>query len=198
MNRGFLRCTIFLAVLIVFVCCSGACADFSSEMHVTEWTWEESKSAVFEGSVFFNGYDHDKMVMKLSFTATPEATDSGRIVFQTINGKKLTLRKESDTYVFTPGDQTEFHFIGNWRTPESVFFDKVVVTLRVYSEDEATLLSEHRMEGRRENDEQYDPDDGKIRITADLPGITRIIGIASAAIWTAAIARAFWNRKKKR
>ncbi len=198
MNRGFLRCAVCLAVLFIFICCSGAVAEFMSEMHITEWTWEESKSAVFEGSVSFDSYDQEKMVLKLSFTATPEATDSGRIVFQTVNGKKLTLRKESDTYVFTPGDQKEFHFIGNWRTPESVFFDKVVVTLRVYSEDEATLLSEHRMEVRRENDEQYDPDDGKIRVTADLPGLTRIIGIAAAVIWVAALARVFLNKKKKR
>jgi len=198
MNRGFLRCTICFTVFFLCIFCSYARAEFTSEMHVTDWTWEESKSAVFEGSVTFDRYEQDKMIMKLSFTATPEATDSGRIVFQTVNGKKLTLRKESDTYVFSPGEQTEFRFIGNWRTPESVFFDKVVVMLRVYSEDETTLLSEHRMEVRRESDEQYDPNDGKIRITADFPGMTRIILVAAAAVWTAALVRIFISRKIKR
>ena len=198
MNRGFLRCIIFLVVAVLCVFISCAAAEFTSEMHVTEWTWEESKSAVFEGSVIFSGYEEEKMILKLSFTALPEATDSGKIVFQTVNGKKLTLRKESDTYVFTPGDQTEFRFIGNWRTPETVFFDKATVTLSVYSSDESTLLTEYKMEVRRENDEQYDPNDGKIRITADLQGWTLRIMIAASAVWVFALARVLVNRKRKR
>ncbi len=198
MRRLFSRCILLLSILMVYLCSDYAGAEIKSEMHATDWTWEDSKSAVFEGSVLLDGYEQEKVILKLFLEAFPEATDNGKVVFQAVNGKKLTLRKESDTYVFTVGSQPEFRFTGNWRTPESVFFDKITVTLRVYQEDESTVLSEYKLEVNRENDDNYDPEDGRIRITADIPKITRILLIAASIVWGLAIIRTILNRKGTR
>ena len=93
MNRGFLRCTNFLAVLIVFVCCSGACADFSSEMHVTEWTWEESK--IWPGADTYNGTFDSSFELTLSF----EPGDRPDIVIKGFNRYDAYTKSNQITFI---------------------------------------------------------------------------------------------------
>ncbi len=197
MKRGFIRC---LSVLVLICLCTGssfALAGMDTDLHETEWSWEPLNVAVFEGTVTFDEVQQSKLLLRLSFTTVPEGTEPGEVVFQTVNGKKLTIRKQKSEYVFEPGDLTEFTFTGNWKTPEDVYFSRVSILFQVYDENGKTLLAEEKLDVIRDASDTEDSNGGKFRITADLSSWTLWLALTALIVWTAAVVRIILNNKHK-
>ena len=197
-----LRLSCLLLAAIVFLCpaLSGA-SENDAALSELEWTWEENSIASFQGIVPLDLLPSGKLLLKLSFSTEPKSADSGEIVFQTVNGKKLTLRKQKSEYSFNHQDENELQFIGNWRTPEDVFFTRISIVFQICSEDGTSVLAEHRMNVSRTAAELLERDDGKIRLKTDLGAWILRIGIAAAVIWILAVLRILINRnaaKKRR
>ena len=192
---------LILAALL-FICPALCPAEEESVVKLTEkeWTWEGNNIASFEGKASLAGMPEGKLTLKLSFTTEPKATDPGDIVFQTVNGKKLTLKKQKAEYTFSSDGQEELDFIGNWKTPDDVFFTRVEITFRICTEDGNTVLDEQKLTVSRTTSEMLNADDGKIRIKADFSAWTVWASIAAGVIWIAAVARILLNhtvRKKE-
>ncbi len=188
-----------ILIAVFFICTESACADSKiiENLQEKEWTWEENSAATFEGTISLNGLPSDKLLLKLSFTTDPKASDPGQVVFHTVNGTKLTLRKQKPEFVFDPEGQETMRFAGNWKTPDSVFFTKVSILLQVCTEDGSTVLDEKRLTVSRSASEIAEKDDGRFRLRADFSGWTRYAAIAAGTIWILAVIRLALNRNKK-
>ena len=200
MKRFRIFLLIPLVAVLLFPALCGTERAQAIEIHEKEWTWEGNNIASFEGKASLAGMPEGKLTLKLSFTTEPKATDPGDIVFQTINGKKLTLKKQKAEYTFSSDGQEELDFIGNWKTPDDVFFTKVEITFRICTEDGNTVLDEQKLTVSRTISEMLNADDGKIRLKADFSAWTVWASIAAGVIWIAAVARILLNhtvRKKE-
>ena len=196
------RCTAWAFVIMLLVC---ACPCFATgtentavELQQLEWSWEPLSTATFEGNVSFDSNAPEQVVMKLSFSVQPDDSDPGEVVFQTVNGKKLTLRKQKPTCSVTRGDEDTLRFIGGWKTPENVFFNRIEITCRVYNEDESVQLAENKLVFTRTASEIAQIDDGKIRLKADFSEWTGYAAVAAGVIWLLAAARIFINKKERK
>ena len=191
-----LRLYCLLLVTLLFICpvLSIADGDTSIQLAETEWTWEENSIAVFEGKASLDGMPEGKLLMKLTFNTEPRATDPGEVVFHTVNGKKLTLRKQKAEYTFDPKGQDTLEFIGNWKTPDDVFFTKIEIELQICSEDGSTVLAGNKLTVSRSASEMAEKDDGKIRLKIDASAWILRILIAAGVIWILAVLRIIVNR----
>ena len=191
-----LRLYCLLLVTLLFICpvLSIADGDTSIQLAETEWTWEENSIAVFEGKASLDGMPEGKLLMKLTFNTEPRATDPGEVVFHTVNGKKLTLRKQKAEYTFDPKGQDTLEFIGNWKTPDDVFFTKIEIELQICSEDGSTVLAGNKLTVSRSASEMAEKDDGKIRLKIDASAWILRILIAAGVIWIFAVLRIIVNR----
>ena len=192
-TAGLLLCV--TAFLLSF-CCVSAEQGTVVTLRENDWTWQGSSTAGFDGTVTFETQPADKILMKLSFSASPEATEQGEVLFYEINENKLTIRKQKPEYTYTFGDEKTISFTGNWKTPESVYFTRVNIKLQVFSEDGNTLYGEGNLSVSRDASEISNPDDGKFRLNLDLSSWTIWIFAGAAAVWLAAILRVIVNRKK--
>ena len=198
MKSSWLYCLLLVLVLLACPVFSMAEGDASVQLSEKEWTWEKSSIATFEGSASLDGMPEGKLLLKLSFTTEPKGTDPGEVVFHTVNGKKLTLRKQKDEYAFDPKGQDTLEFIGNWKTPGDVFFTRVDIGFQICSEDGNTVLAAQKLTVSRSASELTDADDGKIRLKTDLSAWTVRIAVAAGVIWILAMVRLILNRTAKK
>ena len=185
-----------LLALLLMLCPAirGAQGENVISLQEKEWTWEKSNIASFEGSASLAGMPQGKLLLTLSIETEPKATDPGTVVFQTVNGKKLTIKKQKPEYTITHEDSDELTFIGNWKTPDDVFFTKVEITFRICTEDGETVLAEQKLTAGRTKAEVAEADDGKIKLKADFAEWTLWVGIAAGVIWLLAVIRIVTNR----
>ena len=198
MKRRIVCCILLLSVLIHVTPVAKAGSGAKVELHETEWTWEEEDTATFEGTVAFDEPRNEPVVMKLSFKTSPESSNPGEVVFQTVNGKKLTLRKQQPAYTCDPEGAKEIRFTGAWKTPENVYFTRVEIEVKIYSGDESTLLAEKKMTAGRNSSELANKNDGRFRIRQDLTKWTIAAGIATGVVWICAMIRILIHQKRKR
>ncbi len=198
MKRFILCCLLLAAVLFrcsFFPHAEGEAADGLTE---GEWTWEENSIATFLGSVSLEGLPAGKLLLKLSFTTDPKGTNPGEVVFQTVDGKKLTIRKQKPEYVFDHGEQSTLEFIGNWKTPDDVFFTRIDISFQICTEDRETVLAERKLTVTRNAAELAEKDDGKIRLKVDLSSWILWAAIGAGVLWVLAAVRVILNHKTKK
>lgn len=190
---------LILLVLMFFPGCSSAAGSFDISLQEKEWTWNESDIATFSGIVSFDELPCESLVLRLQLTTDPVSTNCGEVVFQTVNEKKLTLRKQQPEYILSPGSEKEFSFIGNWKTPDNVFFTKTEILFQIYTDDGGSLLAEKKLTVHRDSSELANQEDGRYRLKVDFSKWTNWALIAAGILWILAIGRIIWNyiRNKK-
>ena len=197
MKRFILCCLLLAAVLFRCPAFSFAENEVADGLTEGEWTWEEKSIATFLGSVSLDGIPNGKLLLKLSFTTDPKGTNPGEVVFQTVDGKKLTLRKQKPEYVFDHGEQSTLEFTGNWKTPDDVFFTRIDISFQICTEDGNTVLAERKLTVSRNAAEMAEKDDGKIRLRVDLSSWILWIAIGAGVLWILAVVRVILNQRAK-
>ena len=196
------RCPALFLVLVyifcLFPCYATEYGDVTVSLQELEWTWEPLNIATFEGNVSFTGQAPENVILKLSLSVLPDESDPGEVVFQTVNEKKLTLRKQKPVYLFSPEGNDSCHFIGSWKTPEEVFFTRIDISCRIYNEDESILLAESHLVFSRSSSDIAKINDGKIRLNYDFSTWTLYTAAAAAVIWILALIRIRLNKKRKK
>ena len=188
---------------MVFCCTALSLAENENDrtgLSEKEWTWEDNSVATFQGSVSLENLPAGKLLLKLSFKTDPQSTNPGDVVFQSVNGKKLTLRKQKPDYLIEHGEENTMEFVGGWRTPEDVYFTGISILLQICSEDGSTILKEEKLNVSRSQAEVNEKDDGKFRLKTDFSMWIRWTAVAAGIIWICASLRVIINktRNKKR
>lgn len=199
MRRGFSWIAAFILFISGFFCCAGLAESRNDkvEIHEIEWSWNPMSSATFAGVISLGTPLPEEVHLKLSIRTVPDDVNCGEVVFQKINDKNLTLRKQKSFYSLTLGETDSIQFSGAWRIPEYVPFTKVEISCQAFGPDDQTLLAENSLVFSRSSAEAADIRDGKIRIKYDLTNWTFWIIGAAGIIWILAFLRIHLNKKRK-
>ena len=180
---------LLFTVLLIIPDSSPAFGETGIDLREAEWTWDGNSAASFEGNITFENPDEKKVVLKLSLKTVPDSSDPGKVVFQVINGKKLTIRKQQPDIAVEGEGLENISFTGAWKTPGDVFFTGVEITLTVFNGDETAVIAEKKFTVSRNKTEADETDDGKFRLKTDFDSWTRWASAAAAVIWILAAAR---------
>ena len=114
----FLKKSGLILALFCIFCFYTAKAEIQVKMEPFEWSWEANSTAGFQGVILTDG-DIPGAEMKLSVKTRLD--DSGEILFTVLNGKKLKVRKRSDSVEMDlAGNNEENTFEGEWYLPADV------------------------------------------------------------------------------
>ena len=94
-------CMIILTALIIFLLASETEAANILSIHIEkdEWSWVGDTAATFKGSIICQGVtDEDPVILRLTLITGPDDSDSGEIVFTSVNHKRLAVRKQKNEY----------------------------------------------------------------------------------------------------
>ena len=183
--------TVFILTIATVYC--GLCASGASVSAGEEWSWENGAYNTFEGTVDLSGLEGKKLSIEMSsdLTYDAEAEQESRPVFVIVNGKRITMMKQSGTVQYQPEKEDPvLRFSGRLRLPQALRFHRITFMFEV-KDEEGNLLRTVTADlgGNSANDVFYIP--------VDIRTISVIIAIAAAAVWTAALARNRHIRKNK-
>ena len=198
MKRCISCCLVFFMICCMSPCAASRQDTATIEINQLEWTWNPLDVATFEGTVHLGEGAPDKLLLKLSFSAFPESGEPGEVVFSSVDGKKLTLRKQKPEYTVSPENRDTLSFVGNWKTPDNAYLTRVEITCSVYDESGAVLIAENKLTESRNESEILAIDDGRIRLPYNFPLWTRYAAAAAAAVWLLAIFRIIVNKRRKK
>lgn len=190
-RRGGAIC--LLCCLMLTACAAG---ELSVRMEPAEWTWEANQTASFTGVIQTDGEDLTGATLHLEMETRME--DSGEVLFTNLNGKKLKIRKRSDTVEMDlTGGNAENTFEGEWFLPAEVEEGLAHATVRLtISDAEGNPLKSAEMSVGSESAEEASVGTTPLGRARQL---IRVLSIACAAVWLLAIARhGFLNWRKPR
>ena len=118
--------------------------DTEIEMTADEWTWNANEVASFHGSIVT---DQDAADAVLTLRAETSLEDSGEVIFTSVNGKKLKIRKRGPEITEDLQAGSEFLFEGEWNLPADTGggIARAVITLTI-QDAEGNTIAEGRME----------------------------------------------------
>ena len=186
---------IIIRIICILLMAAAAGTAFSSSavsarLAVMEWSWTPGDVATFEGSV--SGYSGDALLLRLSVSCKPASDDFGKIVFSSVNEKKLTVRNQKEKYSVQDAGSGEVRFTGSWYLPDSKRFSQAVVSLKVYSPAGEPLAETALPVGK-----DRETGGGSVLTFPDLERWILYISGAGLFIWILAAARILINRKRR-
>ena len=191
---------IILAAVITAACLVTAAYGGNEEMKITageDWSWESGAVDLIEGEIDLSEYTGKELSVRIStdlpYESEEEAKSRGP-VFVSVNGKRITVKKQSDTARCTPSaEETAMRFTSTFSLPDKKRAYTIVFTLTVSDEEGQELKTfTASIDGKKAGTGNM------FFITADINRIAVLIGIAAAAVWAAALFRAFYLRKKEK
>ncbi|MCR5296694.1 MAG: hypothetical protein K6E17_04735 [Clostridiales bacterium] len=185
-----------LCLCMCFTCASGA-PGLSAALSGEDWTWTPGGTSVFSGEVSCPPESAgEDLTLVLSVTGSPAASDMGKIVFTAAGGKKLTLRKQKDTYSWTASDEG-LQFTGNWFLPDNSRFSSATVKLSVLDSRGAVLMEEELVM-RADSPGAGTAADGSVLILPDISRYVLYVAAAAGGIWILALLRVMLIRRRTR
>lgn len=157
------------------------------------WSWEANAVCTLAGSIHTGADGLKNATLKLVAETKPETDNSGKIVFTAVNGNKVKLRRQSDTFLIEEAEGNgDVPVSVSWFMPEEIL-SEARIRLSVIGSDGETLIS---TELTQTNDQAAIS--GPWRIPFDLNRIILILTVLAAVIWGAAVLRIILNKKRRR
>jgi hypothetical protein len=134
---------IFTVVLAVFFC-QALCEDQSACRIEAgeEWSWDPSSNNTFDGEIDLSEFTGQEIsvVMSSDLSYDSDTPQSDMPVFTRINGKRITVLKQTNTIRCTPDDvQHSVVFSGKLRLPDKQHISRILFTFTLYSNDSEEL-----------------------------------------------------------
>ena len=188
---------LFVAAAIILIFTAAA---YGENVPVTvsageEWTWDPGANNIFDGEIDLSRYTGQELtVSMISDLPYRDDTESdGRPVFTSVNGKRITMLKQSDNVRCTPTeDNPVMRFSARFTLPEEKRVYRIIFQFKVTDEEgkEVSTFNAEISAGK-------DGLTGPFYIPADISMISVIICLIAAAVWTAVILRII-RRKRER
>ena len=190
---------IFLTAVLLFACSAAAAGGEENKIQIAageDWSWESGTVDMIEGMIDLSEYVGREISVRIlsDLPYASEEEQKGQPVFVTVNGKRITVKKQSDTTRCTPSDEeSRMYFSARLTLPEKKRVYRISFQFVLTDENgqELKTLSAELNGGQGGTGSVF-------YIAADINKITFIIGIAAAAVWAAALIRMLNNRKKEK
>ena len=180
MGRAAL-CTMALLCLMA----ASALGETKIVMNASEdWTWERGGSSAITGSIT---PDQDLAEAKLTLEAEISAENPGQVLFMSVGGKKVKIRKRAPTVEadLTAGQETAFE--AEWTVPEELENDIAHAVFRLRVEDSSGKeIAASTLEVGSLETESLVVGSSPVQIAEKL---ILWMGVAAAALWALAVLR---------
>ena len=180
---------ILLAIIIITVSCFITCHGEAVRAAVTageEWSWEPGAENIFDGIISLKEYAGQELTicMNSDLPYQNEEEQTGSPVFTSVNGKRITMMKQSDTAKFLPSEEMpDMNFSARFTMPSEKRVYSMTLQFALIDESGNTIKTIDT--GIKAG--QDGAADGPFYIPADISTITMIICIAAALVWIAAV-----------
>lgn len=183
------------AILILLLCLVvfSALSETKIELLAGQWTWEAGGTSSLNG-VIVSDLDLTDAVLTLDVKTRLE--NSGEVVFTSLNGKKVKIRKQAPSIESDLVKGTETPFEAEWTLPEDIDggIGWAVISLKVTDSEGIEIASASLEVGSRAEEEaliESSPD----RVSRKV--LTGLL-IAAAVVWILAFTRSIiLNRNRK-
>lgn len=187
---------LFMTLSLVPYSCSRAESPVRIILTEKEWSWIPGEVATFSGTITCD--DHDQLSgasIQLEIIPEPKDDDPGRIVFTSINGKRIKIRKQSETYILDDSDlNDEILFEGSWFIPEGSAFFKAGLVASVAGKSGDLLGTCTINVGTGDSESTH----SLLRIPVDIGHVNFILALCTGAVCCLAVCRfiVLLHRKK--
>ena len=187
---------VFFAMLLSIQICFGENIQ-SIQIIPDEWAWDPGAINSFRGELDLSDYKGKEIKIHLNtdLPTDDESDTDNTPVFTTINGKRITVLKQSDTVLFSPDkDLSIFCFTGQIRLPKKHRVREIRFSMKIYDGDENELgMFESSI---RFADTGFGRSEGSFYIPINIRVITLSLITVAILIWFAAVCRNIIVRKK--
>ena len=194
-----IKTLILLAVIMMIVSFSVSSYGDDSGLKITsgeDWSWESEAFNMIEGEIDLSEYNGQELTVRLS-TDLPyeneEEQQARKPVFVTVNGKRITVKKQSDTTRCKPSaDEPDLRFTARFSLPEKKRVYSVRFNFTVTDENGRELkILTGEIDGVKAGTGSV------FYLSADINKISIIIWIAAAAVWVAVLIRTGYAKKRR-
>jgi len=186
---------VFLLLLfaVIALCCP-AFSESTNSVYIEpgeEWCWDPGSDNTFEGEMNLSGYTGQAVSIIMYSDLTGEINNN-EAVFTSLNGKRITIMKQSNTLQCNPDDSPVIQFSGRLKLPEKEHVKKVSLSFRIMSEDGRNL---NTVSALISNDTENKVSQSAFYIPFQANTITVSLGAAAIIVWCIAV---FLNYKNKK
>ena len=181
-----------IVLLLCTVCLTPACGAGgpADAIQTGDWLWDPSNVNSFTGILNLSDYVDTELNIRLSalFESSEELPEASAPVFTVVNGNRVRMVFQSDTFQFTPTEeQPVFDFTATLKMPEKGHAQKIVLTVTACDRDDKELKNASAVVSL------YGGSQGSssraVFIPYDIRTITIILAAVAALSWAAALVR---------
>ena len=188
MHNDRLRAGMIIAAMIVFCLVSGTgLADGSVMLSPGEdWAWTRGTYNTFSGEIDLSAFAGQEVTlfMETDLKYDPEKEEKSSPVFTSVNGKRLTMMKQSASVQVTVDEESSItRFTGSLRLPEKGRVSMLEITFRITDAEGVPLSTVYGMIESGDNAAQK----SAFYIPVDIQQVTLILAIAAGIVWMLAI-----------
>ena len=183
-----------LLCLVLCLCTTAGLGEVQLTLEPAEWTWEAGAVATFQGQLDSGGEDLTGAALTLSIEVSPQQEDPGRVVFTSLNDKRLKVRKQSESHTLEEGETAQpLSFTGSWFLAEESYYNGANLRLTLTDADGKELArAEYASENGSATGEGGEGE--PFRVPVDMNQVIRILAIVCGAVWAAFLGRLFYLR----
>jgi len=188
MHHDYPRIFIVIAAMIVICLMIGTgLADGSVTLSPGEdWVWTRGAYNTFTGEIDLSAFIGQEvtLVMGTNLKYDPEKEEKSSPVFTSVNGKRLTMMKQSASVQVTVDEAGSItRFTGSLLLPEKSRVSLLELSFKVTDAEGATLSTVYGTIESGDNAAQKNA----FFIRADIQQVTLILAIAAGIVWMLAI-----------
>ena len=160
-----------------------------------EWTWDPGANNIFDGEIDLSKYEGQELAVSMisDLPYRNETESEGRPVFTSVNGKRITMMKQSNNVRCTPTeDNPLMRFSARFTLPEEKRVYRIMLQFKITDEEgkEVGAFNTEISAGK-------DGINGPFYIPADIGMISVIICIIAAAVWIAVIMKIITSKRQR-
>lgn len=189
----------FAAFILVLCSCNAICEQKTALLITPDedWSWDPGAYNQFSGELNLSGYAGTALTVvissDLSYSGDPQ--DKRNPLFTVINGRRITMKKQSDTIQFTSEEEnTVMTFSGSIKLPEKEHMRSVTLLLSITDAEGKELTRASGIISLRDNGSGRET--GAFYIPFDIRLITLTVLAAAVAVWVLAMVRSSRYHKK--
>lgn len=192
---------LLVATFVSLLCFCAAMSEQKTALTVTageDWSWDPGAFDEFTGELDLSDYTGTELtvVMTSDLSYGGNTTDERSPLFTVINGRRITMKKQSGTAYFTPEEgKSVLCFSGSVRLPEKEHVRNVTLQFCVADANGTELMRTSGMISLHENGSGRET--GAFYIPFDVSLITWCALAAAITVWILALIRSGKYNKKR-
>lgn len=177
---------LFLPLIVLVLCCITVFGALCEGFHLSasdEWSWEPGSYDTFTGELDLSGYPGTNLMILMSADLPAEEETGKNPVFTVVDGKRITVLRQSNSAVFTPDENSScFTFTGAIKLPVKTHIRKISFLFEICDENGQAL--DNITYVLSEGEDGTGRADGVFYLPFQSGMITIVLALAALLVWS--------------